>query len=143
MTLLLGFAGLLASDFEERLLEKLVDIELQQMQLVAGIVLGLGLGAFVLALTQQCMLYRIPEPVRQADLRSRGLVRQFERWQRRQQKQQRKKPPKFRLLSHNRYHDARVRKEMLVPLSECPVCSCDPAEGCGEDCMNRIVMMFA
>ena len=55
---LLGFAGLLASDFEERLLEKLVDIELQQMQLVAGIVLGLGLGAFVLALTQQCITHR-------------------------------------------------------------------------------------
>lgn len=62
MTLLLGFAGLLASDFEERLLEKLVDIELQQMQLVAGIVLGL-LGVFVLALTQQCITQRAaPSP---------------------------------------------------------------------------------
>lgn len=63
MTLLLGFAGLLASDFEERLLEKLVDIELQQMQLVAGIVLSLGLGVFVLVLTQQCIIQRAaPSP---------------------------------------------------------------------------------
>jgi hypothetical protein len=51
------------------------------------------------------------------------------------------KPPKFRILAQSKYQDPQVRKEMLVPDSECPVCCCSPETGCGDDCMNRIVFM--
>jgi hypothetical protein len=55
---------------------------------------------------------------------------------------QSKKPPKFRILSQSKYPDPQMRKDMIVPDSECPVCNCSPDNGgCGDDCMNRIVFM--
>jgi hypothetical protein len=47
--------------------------------------------------------------------------------------------PKFKLLSKSKYESASMKG--LVENEECLVCGCDPATGCHDECVNRLLFI--
>jgi hypothetical protein len=58
-------------------------------------------------------------------------------------RQPKMKPPKFKLLSQNRWPDTLKETRAAMQCAEVEVCSCEPqpagGNGCDEDCVNRLL----